>query len=159
MLLNFKSAFLLGLVTLSVASPTFDLEARKKTTIPVDGVVCARSDGTVSKTWTQAQIRASRAQADALKNDGLTYPKKFSNKDARGNAIFNSKGQLYEFPLLDPVWTVGTAPGPSRVIVKSDYSYAGVTTKNAGVGDLVHKCENAPAPEAPEAEPAAEAAT
>ena len=97
MMFNLKAAFLLGLAAVSVASPapSSDLVVRAK--VP-DSLTC---DG---KTWSKAQINASKSQARNLENDGYAYPKTFGNKDGKGNAIFNTQGQLWEFPLTDPVW-------------------------------------------------------
>lgn len=93
MLFNLKSSFLLGLVAVSVASPTpsFDLVARAN--IP-DPLVCD------DHTWTKEQIYNSIQQARALENAGSAYPKPFYNY---GN-IFGTSANLWEFPLADPVW-------------------------------------------------------
>ncbi|KAJ2996587.1 hypothetical protein NUW58_g922 [Xylaria curta] len=129
MMFNLKSSFLLGLVAVSVASPTpsFDLVARAK--IP-DPLVC---DGT---TWTKDQIYNSIQQARALENSNYAYPKRFYNNEN----IFGTPADLWEFPLADPVWRNGVSPGTFRVIVKDNYDYVGVTNKDVGSGGTVHKC-------------------
>ncbi|KAI3325416.1 hypothetical protein HD806DRAFT_533085 [Xylariaceae sp. AK1471] len=133
MMFNLKSSFLLGLVAVSVASPTpsFDLVARANIPDPLN------CDGS---TWTKDQIYNSIQQARNLETAGYTYPMHFNNKDANGNTIFGSQGGLWEFPLSDPVWRNGVTPGTFRVIVKDDYSYVGVTSKDPGTGGTVHKC-------------------
>ncbi|KAI0545372.1 hypothetical protein F4679DRAFT_561472 [Xylaria curta] len=128
MLFNLRSAFLLGLVAVSVASPTpsFDLVARAKIPDPLE------CDG---HTWTKEQIYNSIQQARAL--DGIAhYPKPFLNN---GN-IFGTKAKLWEFPLADPVWQTGVSPATFRVIVNENYGYIGVTNKDVGTGGTVHKC-------------------
>ncbi|KAH8656631.1 hypothetical protein BGZ60DRAFT_532211 [Tricladium varicosporioides] len=136
-MLNLKGALLFSLVAFSVASPTFDLQTRAN--IPAT-LKCSTTDGKTSKEWTKDQIAKAKSQAKTLGTAGYAYPKKFGNKDAKGNDIFAAQGQLWEFPLTDPVWTNGNVPGAYRVIVKDNYDYAGVTAKDSGVGDTVHKC-------------------
>ncbi|KAI0400848.1 hypothetical protein F4802DRAFT_601609 [Xylaria palmicola] len=129
MLFSFKSAFLLGLAAVSVASPapTANLVARAK--IP-DPLHC---DG---DTWTKQQIYNSIQQARNYETSGYKYPMEF--KDHEG--LFDASGTLWEFPLTDPVWQNGVIPGTFRVIVKDDYTYVGVTHKEPGTGGSVHKC-------------------
>ncbi|KAI1810013.1 hypothetical protein GGS20DRAFT_233354 [Poronia punctata] len=126
-----KPAILLYLAATAVASPTFELVARAK--VP-DFLDCDNTP------WTGDQIRASLRQSKALGNGGFAYPKGFGNKDAKGNPIFAAQGNLWEFPLTDPVWYNNNVPGTYRVIMKDDYSYVGVTNKDGGTGGTVHKC-------------------
>ncbi|OAQ60643.1 ribonuclease domain-containing protein [Pochonia chlamydosporia 170] len=128
MMLNLKNVFLFSLAALSAAQPTIQSRAQVKE---------LNCDGTH---WSKDQINHSKQQARNLENDGFAYPKPFGNKDGKGNNIFNAKGQLWEFPLTDPVWTNGVTPGTFRVIVKDNYDFVGVTNKDAGTGGTVHKC-------------------
>ncbi|KAJ6439260.1 hypothetical protein O9K51_07145 [Purpureocillium lavendulum] len=128
MMFSLKHVIFFGLLATSAAQPTLDPRAKVKE------INC---DGTE---WSKDQINHSKRQARDLENSGYAYPKKFGNKDASGNDIFGAKGQLWEFPLTDPLWTNGVSPGTFRVIVKDNYDYVGVTNKDAGTGGTVHKC-------------------
>ncbi|KAI1115948.1 hypothetical protein F5Y14DRAFT_408732 [Nemania sp. NC0429] len=132
-MVSFKSIFLLGLVAISTASPTPTHELQARAKIP-DNLNCDNTQ------WTSAQIKASIQQARNLESSGYAYPKTFGNKAGNGSPLFSAQGQLYEFPLTDPVWNNGKAPGTFRVIVKEDYGYVGVTNKDIGIGGTVHKC-------------------
>lgn len=110
MLFNLKNVLLFSLVAVSAAQPT-TLEGRAQ----VKELNC---DGTH---WSKDQINHSKQQARALQDDGFAYPAYFGNKDAGGNNIFNAQGQLWEFPLTDPVWTskfpLGARFPPSMEII------------------------------------------
>lgn len=93
MMFSLKQVIFFGLLATSVAQPTLDPRAKVKE------INC---DGTE---WSKDQINHSKRQARDLENSGYAYPKKFGNKDASGNDIFGAKGQLWEFPLTDPLWT------------------------------------------------------
>lgn len=95
MMLNLKYTFLLSLIAVSAANPTFHLQARAR--IP-DPLLC---DG---ETWTRQHIYDSIQQARNLETAGQAYPKPFGNKNAAGDPIFGAQGQLWEFPLVTPPW-------------------------------------------------------
>ncbi|KAI1402974.1 hypothetical protein F4819DRAFT_257446 [Hypoxylon fuscum] len=133
MMFNIKSVFFFGLVAVSTATPSSVLLPRAK--IPE----VLKCDG---KEWTKAQILASKEKARELANSNYAYPDLFGNKDGHGQPIFGAQGQLWEFPLLDPPWTNGIEPLTFRVIMKDDYTYVGVTNKDTGTGNTVHKCVN-----------------
>ncbi|KAI1821591.1 hypothetical protein F4861DRAFT_518363 [Xylaria intraflava] len=128
MMFSLKHTLLLGLVAVSAAQPADLLSRQAGKKIP-DPLEC---DG---EEWSKTQIYNSIEQAKALKNSHYAYPKKFENNEN----IYNTKSELKEFPLLDPVWINGVDPGTFRVIMK-DWKYFGVTNKDVGTGGSVHKC-------------------
>ncbi|KAG8412596.1 hypothetical protein J3458_014306 [Metarhizium acridum] len=128
MMVNIKNLLFLSLVAVSATQPILEDRARLK------DLVCDRIH------WTKDQINLSIRQARKLGNDNLTYPGKFSNRGGKGNFLFNAKGQLWEFPLTKPVWNKNDRPGTFRVIMKENYGFVGVTNKDPGVGNTIHKC-------------------
>ena len=97
MIFNLKSAFLLGLAAVSVASPTPSSKLVARARIP-ETLQCDGAE------WTKQQIYDSIAQAQYLERARLYYPREFRNRDANGYPIFEAQGRLWEFPLLYPVW-------------------------------------------------------
>ncbi|OTA99471.1 hypothetical protein M426DRAFT_269259 [Hypoxylon sp. CI-4A] len=131
MMFGLKSVFLFGLVAISAATPTSTLERRAKIPDPL------KCDG---KEFSKQAIMDALNKAPDTAYDSRYYPFIFENKDSKGRNIFGAQGNLYEFPLLNTVWAPGTEPGTFRVIMKEDYSYVGVTNKDPGTGNTVHKC-------------------
>ena len=99
-----KSTFFLALfASTSIFAAPVDVEARDagdlETRAKAKPRVLVSCNGTP---YTADQITASMNQAWTLGHSGgYSYPEEYRNEEG----LFGATGQLYSFPLSDPVWT------------------------------------------------------
>ena len=132
---NLKSVFVLGLVAVSYASPiaqpdTNVVEGRSPSVLVARAKVPDTIDCQGQK-FSSDDIKAAMKES---KTPHGKYPEKFGNKSGSSKVFDNipDSTQLWEQPLADPTWTGNGSPGKYRVVMKNDYSYAGVMIESAG---------------------------
>ncbi|KAF2136156.1 uncharacterized protein K452DRAFT_313439 [Aplosporella prunicola CBS 121167] len=163
MFFSFKSAFLLGLVAVSAASPIANPEAaagdvsfanhlHARAQIPAGGVTCAGTHYTHDDIeHALQQARRAQDQGGIRNGQGSTYPKTFGNKgpSAGPNSLKTKqnpdalvfpaiKKQLYEYPMgPGGVWDGHQARHSAAVVMKEDYSYVGLMVHKGGANNYV----------------------
>ncbi|KAF2137354.1 uncharacterized protein K452DRAFT_321788 [Aplosporella prunicola CBS 121167] len=147
-----KSAFLLGLAAISVASPIANADAASASAgeVAYANNLFARAKVPEmvkcrDKEYSKADINNALSQARTAQSQGGVggFPKFFGNEGKDRKPVFPNipkSTNLYEYPLKkDSAWT-GGAKDPVRVVMKEDYSYAGVMGHTPDVSNAYKKC-------------------